>query len=77
MRLNAQPSRLRAARLPHITFFAALASRHSLLGKEAIQDGGGNPQHAIASFVKAFGRSEVNHAGFFLETTADRIPAEL
>jgi hypothetical protein len=45
--------------------------------EEAIQNGCGNPQHPIASLVKAFGRSEINHAGFFLETTADRIPAEL
>jgi hypothetical protein len=45
--------------------------------EKAIQNGGGNPQHSIAPFVKAFGRSQINHAGFFLETTADHIRADL
>jgi hypothetical protein len=64
-----------AAKSPYIAFLA-YPSCHSLLVEEAIQNGGWNPQHSIAPFVKAFGRSQINHAGFFLETTADHIRAD-
>ena len=45
--------------------------------KEAIQNSGGNPQHAIASFVAAFWGSEINHTGFASEETTYGIGTDL